>query len=196
MRIIKKDKNPKNLEKIQERQSSQLKAEEKVDLTLSDTVEENLEKFKAFLEDSSDAVFREFKLGSQGIPCALIYIDGLVNNAVINEYILKPLMYEITLLEKTMDEAVDKNNAYEFVKESAVAIGEIKEAATLDRSMLLVMSGEVALIVEGSNKILVLNARGWPSRGVSQPDTEGSIRGPKDAFTETLRVNTALLRRK
>lgn len=196
MRIIKKDKNPKNLEKIQERQSSQLKAEEKVDLTLSDTVEENLEKFKAFLEDSSDAVFREFKLGSQGIPCALIYIDGLVNNAVINEYILKPLMYEITLLEKTMDEAVDKNNAYEFVKESAVAIGEIKEAATLDRSMLLVMSGEVALIVEGSNKILVLNARGWPARGVSQPDTEGTIRGPKDAFTETLRVNTALLRRK
>ncbi|NLN40911.1 MAG: spore germination protein [Clostridiales bacterium] len=87
MRIIKKDKNPKNLEKIQERQSSQLKAEEKVDLTLSDTVEENLEKFKAFLEDSSDAVFREFKLGTQGIPCALIYIDGLVNNAVINEYV-------------------------------------------------------------------------------------------------------------
>ncbi|NLN40910.1 MAG: spore germination protein, partial [Clostridiales bacterium] len=69
-------------------------------------------------------------------------------------------MYEITLLEKTMDEAIDKNNAYEFVKESAVTIGEIKEAATLDRSMLLVMSGEVALIVEGSNKILVLNARG------------------------------------
>ena len=62
--------------------------------------------------------------------------------------------------------------------------------------MCLVMSGEVALIVEGSNKILVLNARGWPSRGVSQPDIEGTIRGPKDAFTETLRVNTALLRRK
>ena len=40
---------------------------------------------------------------------------------------------------------------------------EIAEAETLDKSMLMVMSGEVALIVEGSKKILIVNARGWPA---------------------------------
>ena len=196
MRIIKKNRNPKNAEKLAENNPSQLKSEEKVDITLSDTVEENLNKFKAFLEDSSDAVFREFKLGSQGIPCALVFIDGLVNSDVINENILKGLMYEITILEKASDRTIETENAYEYIKQHAVSVGEIKEASTLDKCMLLVMSGEVALIVEGSNKILIVNARGWPARSVSQPDTEGSVRGPKDAFTETLRVNTALLRRK
>lgn len=196
MRIIKKNKNPKNLETLEENNPPQLKSEEKVDITLSDTVEENLGKFKAFLEDSSDSVFRKFKLGSHSIPCALIYMDGLVNSSVINENILKGLMYEITMLETARDQAIDIKNAYEYVKEHAVSVGEIKEAETLDECMLMVMSGEVALIIEGSRKILIVNARGWPSRSISQPDTEGSIRGPKDAFTETLRTNTTLLRRK
>lgn len=196
MRIIKKNRNPKNLEQLEKNNPPQLKSEEKVELTLSDNMEENLKKFKAFLEDSSDAVFRKFKLGSNGIPCALVYIDGLVDSLVINENILKNLMYEITMLETARDQPIDIDNVYEYVKEHAVSVGEISEAETLDKSMLMVMSGEVALIIEGSAKILIVNARGWPSRGVSQPDTEGSIRGPKDAFTETLRVNTALLRRK
>ena len=63
MKIIKKNKNPKKLEVLEENNPPQLKSEEKVDITLSKSIDENLAKFKAFLEDSSDAVFREFKLG-------------------------------------------------------------------------------------------------------------------------------------
>ncbi|HZJ58224.1 MAG TPA: spore germination protein [Clostridia bacterium] len=196
MKITKKDRNPKNREVMEENDPPQLKAEEKVDVTLSNSTEENLEKFKAFLGDSSDAVFREFRLGSQGIPCALVFIDGLVNSDVINKNILKSLMYEITVLERARNESIQVESAYDFIKQNAVAVGEIAEASTLDKCMLMVMSGEVALIVEGSEKILIVNARGWPARDVSEPVTEGSVRGPKDAFTETLRVNTALLRRK
>ena len=72
-------KNPKNIEAMKKNKTPQLKSEEKVDLTLDKSVSKNLEKFKAFLDESSDAVFREFKLGVQGIPCAAVYIDGLVD---------------------------------------------------------------------------------------------------------------------
>ena len=106
MKIIKKNKNPKNLEVLEENNPPQLKSEEKVDITLSKSIDENLAKFKAFLEDSSDVVFREFKLGSQGIPCALVFIDGLVNSEVINENILKNLMYEITMLERARGQSI------------------------------------------------------------------------------------------
>ncbi|NLJ40632.1 MAG: spore germination protein [Clostridiales bacterium] len=196
MRINKNNKNPKNMETLKESDPPQLKSEEKVDMTLSDNVEKNLDIFKAFLEDNFDAVFREFKLGSQSIPCALVYIDGLVNSTTVHENILKGLMYEITMLERASNKIIEGEMAYEYVKEHAVSVAEIQEADTLDKCMLMVMSGEVALMVEGSSKILIVNARGWPARGVSEPDTEGSIRGPKDAFNETLLVNTALIRRK
>lgn len=196
MKIIEKKKNPKNLKIMSENDPPKLSSEEKVDLTLSKSVEENLEKFKAFLEESSDAVFREFKLGSQGIPCALVYIDGLVDKTIIHNHILKGLMYEIALLESKRGDAIDLDKAFSAVKEHALTVADIKIKDTLDECMKFVMSGEVALMVEGSDKIIIVSARGWPTRSISEPETEGVIRGPREGFTETLRMNTALLRRK
>ena len=179
MRILKRNTNPKKLEKINQNDSSHLKSEEKVDIRLSDTVAENLEKFKAFLEESSDSVLREFKLGSQGLPGALVYIDGLVNASVVSENILKALMYEITMLEQASGKIINLDNAYDYVKEHAVSVGEITETSTLDKCMLKVMSGEVALIVEGSDKILIVNARGWAARGYPNLIQKELFAGPK-----------------
>ena len=196
MKIIRSKKNPKNLKIMKENDPPKLASEEKVDLTLSKNVKENLEKFKAFLEESSDAVFREFKLGSQGIPCALVYIDGLVDENVIHNHILKGLMYEITLLEAGAKSSIKLDKAFSIVKDHALTVADIKVVDSLDEAMLFVMSGEVALIIDGTNQIIIVSARGWPQRSISEPETEGVMRGPREGFTETLRSNTALLRRK
>ena len=196
MKIIRKKKNPKNLKIMSENNPPKLSSEEKVDLTLSKSVEDNLKKFKTFLEESSDAVFREFKLGSQGIPCALVYIDGLVDKTVIHNHILKGLMYEIALLESSRDHSIDLEKAFTAVKEHALTVADVKVADNLDECIKFIMSGEVALMVEGSSEVMIVSARGWPARSISEPETEGVIRGPREGFTETLRTNTALLRRK
>ncbi len=189
-------KNPKNIKAMEKNRTPQLKSEEKVDLTLDKSVSKNLDKFKAFLEESSDAVFREFKLGMQGIPCALVYIDGLVDKMLIHEQILKPMMYQIAILENTVQRPIEPDKAFDYVKMHALAVGEIKEAETLDEAFLFIMSGEVGIIIEGFDKILIASARGWPQRGIQEPQSEIVIRGPREGFTETLRSNTALLRRK
>lgn len=196
MRIIKKKRNSKNKELIEERQSSNKPSEDRVDLTLSEDLEENLEKFKAFLEESTDMVFREFKLGMSGIPCALVYVDGLTDKNVIHETILKPMMYEITILESKLAQPLDPDKAFEFAKDHAISVADIKEFDNLDEAILFVMSGEVAIMIDGFDKIMIVSARGWESRAISDTDTEGVIRGAKEGFTETLRTNTALLRRK
>jgi len=72
----------------------------------------------------------------------------------------------------------------------ALAVGEIKEAETLDEAFLFIMSGEVGIIIEGFDKILIASARGWPQRGIQEPQSEIVIRGPREGFTETLRSNT------
>ena len=195
MKIRKRNKNPKNRKSMEERQSDTSRSEDKVSLTLSRDGNENLEKFKAFLEESSDAVFRQFELGTSGISCALVYIDGLVDNVVIQQMIMRPMMLELSKLEKS-GITIGKENAYDFVVNHIITVGEVQEADTLDKAMRFVMSGEVVLILDGYDKVLIVNARGWPDRGISDPDTEGVIRGAKEGFTETLRTNTALLRRK
>jgi spore germination protein len=196
MKSIKKQQNPKNKTIMDENNPPKLKSEEQVDLTLDKSVEKNLEKFKAFLEESSDIVFREFKLGTQGIPCALVYVDGLVDKSVVHEQILKPMMYQITMLENIVKKPIEAATAFDTVKYHAFAVAEIKEVETLDEAFLPILSGEVAVMIEGFDKILIGSARGWERRGIQEPESEVVIRGPRDGFTETLRSNTALLRRK
>jgi len=196
MKVIKRTRNPKNIKNMEKNNPPQLKAEEQVDLLLSKNLEENLQKFKAFLQDSTDVVFRDFKLGKEGISCGLVYIDGLIDKTTVHEHILKNMMYEITMLENSQGKAIDKAIAFEAVKNHVVSVAEIKEVDTLDEAMNMVFSGEVALMVDGFDKILIVSARGWPARGVTEPQTESVVRGPKEGFTETLRTNTVLLRRK
>ncbi|NLA84939.1 MAG: spore germination protein [Clostridiales bacterium] len=199
MRIIKRDrksKNPKNYEIIKERRNSHLPSEKQVNTDLSDKVEENLKKFCAFLKESSDMVIRKFKPGNNGINCDLLFVDGLVDKTVVNVNILKPLMSGVIEFEIKEERKVQPEEAYEFVLNHAVYVGEMMEVDNLDEAMLRLLSGEVVLIIDGFRKLLVIGARGWSMRSISDPETEGVIRGAKEGFTETLRVNTALLRRK
>ncbi len=55
--------------------------------------------------------------------------------------------------------------------------------------------GDTAFFLEGCSKALLVETKGWERRGVERPQIEQTISGPQEAFTETLRTNTALLRK-
>jgi spore germination protein KA len=44
--------------------------------------------------------------------------------------------------------------------------------------------------------VFVIGMRGWAERNIDEPDTEAVVRGSREGFTETLRTNTALIRRR
>jgi spore germination protein len=163
-----------------------------VDPLFTVDLEENLAKFKSYLEESSDVVFREFLLNDGKIKCALVYIDGLIDRQVISDQLMKSLMLQMPLVYSDGM----KKDVLEQVKEKALTVAEVKEVDNLDKAMFNVMSGEVALIIDGYKQVLIVNARGWTARGINEPESESLVRGPRDGFTETLRNNTAQLRRK
>lgn len=57
-------------------------------------------------------------------------------------------------------------------------------------------SGLVPLMIEGLDKIIIIDARSYPSRSVEEPQKEKSLRGAKDGFTEGFMTNIALIRRR
>ncbi len=58
------------------------------------------------------------------------------------------------------------------------------------------MSGLVAMIVDGEAEGFVIDVRSYPGRGPAEPDTEKTVRGSRDGYTENIVVNTALTRRR
>ena len=57
-------------------------------------------------------------------------------------------------------------------------------------------AGLVPLLVEGLDRIIIIDCREYPSRSVEEPDKEKTLRGAKDGFTENFMENVALIRRR
>ena len=162
---------------------------------LSKDLKINLNTINAVFENCSDIVIREFKIGTgQQVEAFLVMVDGLVDKIAVNESLLKSLMLDARIAQP--NQGINKNNAYMFVKECTLSIAGVKETKTFKDVTDAILSGDTALFIDGSDTVLIASIRGFESRGVNEPDTEAVVRGPREGFVETLRVNTSLLRRK
>lgn len=162
---------------------------------ISPNIEKNLEKIKDAFADASDVVIREFEIGTyEKIKASIVCIDGLVDKDVVQTNLMKPLMIDMRLTKS--DEVFDRHTAFSVIKKRVLAVSELKESGNFEDAIDAVLSGDTALFLDGSSKVFIISTRGWQSRGISQPDTEVAVRGPREGFTETLRTNTAQLRRK
>lgn len=58
------------------------------------------ENIKTLLSDSDDIMFRELYInGNKDQKLTLCFVDGLINNKIVSDDILKPLLQEISLSE-------------------------------------------------------------------------------------------------
>lgn len=155
---------------------------------------DNLANFKAVFKECSDVVFREMQLQmDQSVKATIIFLDGMVDRVTLHENIIKPLM---TVEKNDYPKELSPNHRLLRLKDIDLLVGEVKENHDMYTLVNAVLSGDVLLIMEGCDKALIVNSRGWPSRGPSEPDAESVIRGPRDGFTENLRANTTMVRRK
>lgn len=72
--------------------------------------------------------------------------------------------------------------------------GSVEECIDTYKAFLAISSGMSVVICE--DKMYIVETREYPTRGVSEPDTEKTIRGSRDGFTENIIVNVALIRRR
>lgn len=146
-------------------------------------LDENFTYIKELLKDNSDVVFRRFKFGEW--EAALIYIDGMSDKILLNDYLMESLMLHYEKI-KTVDS----------LKDRLITITDMREVEELDKGIIAVLSGEAFMLVDGMTVGYVLATRSWPARGVSEPAGETVVRGAREGFTEVVRFNTALVRRR
>ena len=63
-------------------------------------------------------------------------------------------------------------------------------------SLKNILSGVFAIFIDGFDECVLIDARQYPARSVSEPSKDKVLRGSKDGFVETLIFNTALIRRR
>lgn len=148
---------------------------------------------KIFLRDSILRI-REFHAGGGlGRDCAALYFDGMVGAAMINDSVVRPMVNAHAVLG---DDLPDGEGVAEIVMRRVLYANEISVTEDLGEMLRGVMYGDTVLFIDGSREALVINTKGWKTRGISEPEDERILQGPREGFSEGVMTNLSLIRRK
>lgn len=156
---------------------------------------------------NSDIIIREFKLSakSKQYKAFLLFIDGMVDSNLINDFILKPLMSKDSTDKNDIISESNQNNVTirkvkkfdieEYISNCLLPQNNIKRQTEFDTIISDVTSGNCILFIDTISSVFSIEVKGFKQRSVDVPNNEIIIKGPQEAFVENIRVNTSLLRR-
>lgn len=134
-------------------------------------------------EGASDFETRVLRQGTETLYA--YFVDGLVSSGFIAEYIFKPISQQLPDSVPLAYEAALKGEVYNAVARPCKDLEDVANK---------LVNGFCVVLFPGTGAI-AFEVRTGVSRGPSSPEVENTVKGPKDAFVETIRINTSLIRR-
>ncbi len=157
-------------------------------------MEDTLSKIKLSLSkmfsDSADLTVRDIILKSNNkLKGAVITIEGLCSKDELAQSVLNPLMmYDFG--GQTPDDAI------ETIINSVSGSCDMIEINSTQELISFLTSGFAVIVLDGCEKMLAIGVQGYSYRSVSEPESEVVQRGAREGFTEPLRVNMSMIRRR
>ena len=138
-----------------------------------------------------DFARRPAALGGAGGPEAtLCYLSGMVKLERVSDYLLRPLALDPSLGRCSPREAAER------ILRGALYDLVVVERTTADQGAFDLVNGWCLLFLPQGGPVLSFLVQSEDKRSVSPSENEPPLKGPRDAFVETVRTNTALLRRR
>lgn len=138
----------------------------------------------AIFGGAADFVARQLEVGEWTLYA--YSIDGLVSGGDISQYVFKPVAE--LLAAETM------NDLYRLALRGTVYNAVASECRDLDDLALKLVNGFCVILFPGVGAV-AYEVKTGDKRGPSAPEVENTVKGPKDAFVETVRSNTSYIRR-
>ncbi|MFL6559331.1 MAG: spore germination protein, partial [Bacillus sp. (in: firmicutes)] len=157
---------------------------------LSSDVSANEELLTREFEKCPDVQFRSIPLDEKN-KILFVYIDGFCDTKLFDEVVLKPLVFE------GQDQKTDRTQMVrEMIRLKLIPVAGVKQASKVSDVVNSVIMSNMAILIDGEKTAMIAELKGLEKRSIEEPSSEAVIRGPRDGFTETLRINTSLIRRR
>ena len=158
-------------------------------LSFEKNLDSNIKTMENVFKDDDTLVIRQFANQNQiGVKCCIFFIDGMVNNEIVNENIILPIIVNNILCPS--------NKLLEQIQTQVIVSNDVKNTDSFNDIVEAILYGDTVLFADGVCGALIISTKGWLIRAVSEPDTEKALRGPREGFTESIMINLSLIRRK
>lgn len=156
---------------------------------ISQNISENIKAYKEIYRDCADIKMREMMLGkNKDVRCFLAYIEVAVSNILLETTALGRLLSYL--------EQIPGDQVVSILDQNALGIADVTPFLTMEEAAQAMLTGDAILFVDGYPKALKIGDKGYPNMGVTEADSEKVIRGSNEGFSDSIKVNTALIRKR
>lgn len=155
---------------------------------IDNSINENIKIIKKAYKNSPDITFREIIVKNKRV--LLVFNQSLSSSAFINDFILKNL----TDIANSNDDINSKNIINYF--NNVIPGNNLKEVNSFDEVYDFISNAFTIIFFEGERTCFAVETRATLNRAISEPLTEQTISGPKDAFNENYIINVGLIRKR
>lgn len=157
---------------------------------MNNSLKERIDVLEKMFADSADLTVRDMILKSENSQKAsIITVEGMCSKETVAISVINPLLaYDFS--QMSSDDIIEE------IKLSVLTSSEIVEFTSLKDCIMFATSGFAVVAVDNTSKMLAIGVQGFSFRGVSEPESEVVQRGAREGFTEPLRINMTLIRRR
>ena len=156
---------------------------------VSANLRENEKYLRSRLENCSDILIRPMRLGDKHkVDCLMIYIEVAVSNMMLDDSALGKMINHFW--------EISPEDIQEFVRHNSLGIADVKKLENLDESIDAMLAGNAVFFIDGYDKAMKISSKGYPSTGVMEAESEKVLRGSREGFSDSVKSNSALVRKR
>ncbi len=148
-------------------------------MKISTSLKDNIDYIKSKLL-SSDVIYYEFQ--NEHNKFCVCYIDSLTAKDQVGELLIRPIFkFEPKTLSDTF---------------KLLQIPNVSKITDFDQAINKILSGQTMLLSNGDEFFISCDFLFYQSRAIAEPPTATVVRGPREGFTESIKTNLSLIRRR
>ena len=153
---------------------------------ITKNLRENIAQSERYLRDCADIKKKEIQIGKHhDVKGYLLFIEVTVGSS-------------FSELGRTLKNMMDKekDEVIRLFDENALGIADATFFETIEEAVNGLFTGDAVLFVEGCEKAVKIPDKGYPAMGVGEADSEKVIRGSNEGFSDAVKQNAALIRKR
>ncbi len=149
-------------------------------MKLTDELSDNLKIIKTIIGGSDDVIFFDFRIGD--LNATAVYVDSLTDKDMLGIEVISPL--------KKLDSPITVGKAAKNI-----TLANVKPIGKTTLCVNDILNGNTVIFIDTKTKALSVDLKKFESRAITEAPTGFSIKGPRNGFVETIKVNLSLVRR-
>ena len=141
------------------------------------------------LQDCGDIQIRRMRLGEERkVDCLMVYIEVATSNMMLEDSALGKMIGHFW--------EISPAQIQEFVEYNSLGIADVKKLTDMEQVFTGVLSGDAVFFMDGFDQAMKISSAGYPSMGVTEVEMEKVLRGSKEGFSDSVKTNSALIRKR